>query len=525
MKTYCALFLIAAFASLVLTPLLRRLCERYGLVSAPQDGRHIHPTAVPRLGGVAIFLSVLLALSTLVLVQNVLTQSLRLELKSLTVFLVCGLLVLLLGVYDDLRGANATVKFIGLIVVTLIFYGLGGRIEGLSIPFLGPISLHPLAGCLLTVIWMVGIANAFNLIDGVDGLATGSALFSSLVLLTLALIQGRTMVAVVALAVTGALAGFLRYNFNPASIFLGDSGSLFVGFALAAMSVQGMQKASTAVAVAIPVLAFGLPVVDTSVTIARRFLSGKPLFKGDREHIHHMLLARGWSQRRVVLVLYAVSAGFGLAAMLFVNSGSGLAAVVLFVLGVAVALALGNLRYHEIAELRASMKRNLGDRRVRAINNLRLRRACGALAAAQNLAQVFDGIVEVLESGEFVRADAELSCNGHGPLDARALGLDEDDSASRHVLVTSAGVQWSWHRNGSADCAAGAEQFWVMRLPLVSQESSFGYLNLYRPLSAEPLLVDINYLTTDFQPAVTRAAERILARAAHIPLQMAAGAR
>src|SRR5437773_5098698 len=139
MKTYSALFLIAAFASLVLTPLLRRFCDRFGLVSAPQDGRHIHPTAVPRLGGVAIFLSVLVALSSLVLVQNVLTQSLRLELKSLTVFLVCGLLVLLLGVYDDLRGANATVKFIGLIAVTLIFYALGGRIEGLSIPFIGPI--------------------------------------------------------------------------------------------------------------------------------------------------------------------------------------------------------------------------------------------------------------------------------------------------------------------------------------------------------------------------------------------------
>src|SRR5262245_54463074 len=413
MKTYFALFLLAAFASLALTPLLRRFCERYGLVHGPAEERHIHRQALPRLGGVAIFLSMVVALSSLVLLQNLLTQALRAELKTLVVFLVCGLMVLLLGVYDDLRGANATIKFAGLIAITLIFYALGGRIEGLSIPFIGQVTLHPVAGCLVTVVWVVGVANAFNLIDGVDGLATGSALFSSLILLTLSLIQGRSLVAVVALALTGALAGFLRYNFNPASIFLGDSGSLFVGFALAAMSVQGMQKASTAVAVAIPVLAFGLPVVDTSVTIARRFLSGKPIFKGDREHIHHKLLARGWSQRRVAFVLYAVSAAFGLAAMLFVNSGSGLTAVVLFVLGVAVALALGKLRYHEIAELRASMKRNLGDRRIRAINNLRMRRACEALAAAENLAQVFDAIVEVLESGEFVRAPAELSCDGH----------------------------------------------------------------------------------------------------------------
>src|SRR5205814_8856097 len=129
-----------------------------------------------------------------------------------------------------------------------------------------------------------------------------------MVLLTVSFIQGKPSVGVMALVLTGALAGFLRYNFNQASIFLGDSGSLFVGFALAALSLQGAQKASTAVAVAIPILAFGLPVVDTGVTIARRFISGKPLFQGDREHIHHMLLARGWSQRRVALVLYSVSA-------------------------------------------------------------------------------------------------------------------------------------------------------------------------------------------------------------------------
>ena len=241
------------------------------------------------------------------------------------------------------------------------------------------------------------------------------------------------------LALTGALAGFLRYNFNPASIFLGDSGSLFVGFALAALSVQGMQKASMAVAVAIPILAFGLPVVDTSVTLARRFISGKPLFKGDREHIHHKLLARGWSQRRVVFVLYGVSAAFGLLAMLFVNSGNGLTAVILFVLGVALALALGNLRYHEIAELRASVKRNIGDRRTRAINNLRTRRACEALSSVASLDQLFDAVVEVLEAGEFVRADSELSCNGNAQVNLRAFELaDTNGFAQRAKIIDGA---------------------------------------------------------------------------------------
>ena len=525
MKTYFALFLTAAFASLVLTPLLRRLCDRYGLISEPQFDHHIHRKAVPRLGGVAIFLSVLIALSALLLRANLLTQALSADRKQIAVFLTCGLLVLMLGVYDDLRGANATVKFVGLIGITLVFYALGGRIEGLSIPFIGHVSLYPWAGCLLTVVWVVGIANAFNLIDGVDGLATGSALFSSLVLLTVSLIQGRTLVVVVALALTGALAGFLRYNFNPASIFLGDSGSLFVGFALAALSVQGMQKASTAVAVAIPILAFGLPVVDTSVTIARRFLSGKPLFKGDREHIHHKLLARGWSQRRVAFVLYGVSAAFGLLAMLFVNSGNGLTAVILFVLGVALALALGNLRYHEIDELRASVKRNIGDRRIRAINNLRTRRACEALSSSARLDQLFDAVLEVLESGEFVCAEAELSCNGDAQINLRAIELADTNGIAPHAKIVDGRVRWSWQRgNGSNARVLNSNQLWIMRLPLAGQEYSFGYLDISRPLDAEPLLVDINYLTNDFQPAVAQAVARIFTNAARsIPRRKAAG--
>src|SRR6266513_2649468 len=279
MKTYLTLFLVAAFSSAVLTPLLRRFCERHGLLDASLDQRRIHQRAVPRLGGVAIFISIIIALCSLALVHNLLTQTLRTELKPILSVLICGLLVLLIGAYDDLRGANATVKFLSLGCVTVLFYALGGRIEGLSIPLVGQVALNPIVGFALTLLWVVGITNAFNLIDGVDGLATGSALFSSLLLLIVSLIQGRPVVVVVGLVLSGALAGFLRYNFNPASIFLGDSGSLFVGFVLAALSIQGAQKATTAVAVAIPVFAFALPVVDTGVSIARRFVNGKPILK------------------------------------------------------------------------------------------------------------------------------------------------------------------------------------------------------------------------------------------------------
>lgn len=526
MKTYFALFVISAFASLTLTPLLRRLCQRFQLVDEPLDGRRVHLTAVPRLGGIAIFLSMLIALSFLPLVNNLLTQTLRPDLRAIIVFVVCGFLVLLLGVYDDLRGANAAVKLVVLAGVTVLFYALGGRIEGLSIPFVGNVTLHPILGFLLTLVWVVGIANAFNLIDGVDGLATGSALFSSLVLLTVSLIQGKALVAVIALVLTGALAGFLRYNFNPASIFLGDSGSLFVGFALAALSVQGSQKASTAVAVAIPILAFGLPMVDTSVAIARRFLSGKPIFQGDREHIHHMLLERGWSQRRVVLVLYGVSAVFGLLAMMFVNSGNGLTAVVLFVVGVAVALALGKLRYHEVDELRASVKRNIGERRTRAANNLRIRRACQAVSSASTLSELFDGVLEVLELGEFVYAAAQLSCNGNQEVNERVIALATQNGSMRYVAINAGRIHWTWkHEAFKNEDVVGSDRFWAMRLPLGSAQGPLGYLNLYRQLDADVLLFDVNYLTTVFQPAVAGAAERIFASASEsVPRHRAASA-
>ena len=511
MKTYFALFLIATTSSLVLTPLLRRFCERFGLVDSPRDDRRVHEKPIPRLGGVAVFISVMLALSSLLFVNNLLTQYLHYERRHIVAFLVCGTLVVLLGAYDDLRGANAAVKFAGLFAITALFYALGGRIVALSVPFIGGVNLPPVVGFLVTMIWIVGVTNAFNLIDGIDGLATGSALFSSLVLLSVSLMNGNALVAVITLVLSGALAGFLRYNFNPASIFLGDSGSLFVGFSLAAISTQGSQKASTAVAVAIPLLAFGLPVVDTGVALARRFISRKPLFQGDREHIHHMLLARGWSQRRVAVVLYLVSAVFGLLAMLFVNSVNSVTAVMLFVVGVAVVIAVGSLRYHEVDELRASVKRNIGDRRERAANNVEVRRSCRAVESAGNLREFFGGLVQILSLGDFVCAQVQLGASDNAALNERAIALSRIDDLEVKPAIVQGRINWTWTRNGlNVESVIGSDRFWCLRLPLARGDVSLGYVNLYREFDLNGLPFDVNYLTTIFQPAVTSAAERIL---------------
>src|SRR6267142_6225321 len=278
MKTYLLLFVLATCSSLALTPILRRLCQRFRWLAETRDKRGLQPAGIPRLGGIAVYVSLLIGLVPLVLLHNLFTQSLKDGNSHPFRILIPASLTLLLGIVDDIWGLKALQKFAGLVVIALVFYAMGGRVELFSVPLVGSIHLPWIAGLLITVIWIVGIANAFNLLDGIDGLAAGAAVFSSLVIMAISLMQGRPLVIAISLALSGALIGFLRYNFNPASIFLGDSGALLIGFMLAALSVLGTQKASTAVAVITPILAFGLPVVDTSVTLARRMVSGRPLF-------------------------------------------------------------------------------------------------------------------------------------------------------------------------------------------------------------------------------------------------------
>jgi UDP-GlcNAc:undecaprenyl-phosphate GlcNAc-1-phosphate transferase len=482
LKTYFALFLIATIASLVTTPLIRRLCQRYNLLDVPLDGRRIHRTAVPRLGGIALYFACVSTLSLLMFWDNLLTQHLSGMKSDILTLLIPATLVLLLGAYDDLRGANAVVKFVGLGLIATLFYAMGGRIDALSIPLFGSLQLPAIVSFVVTVVWLVGIANAFNLIDGLDGLASGAALFSSLVILGVSVSQDRPLTIVVALVLCGALAGFLRYNFNPASIFLGDSGSLFTGFLLAALSVLGTQKATTAVAIVVPILAFGFPVVDTAMTMSRRLVSRKPVFEGDNEHIHHMLLARGWSQRRAALVLYGVCALFGLVALIFPATGSKLTGFMLFVISVAVIIAVGHLRYHEVDELRAGVKRTVADRRLRVANNIRVRRAAVAVSKALSVEEMFAAVKQLLDSGEFSFASAEVGRPGRRR------------------------VYWSWPEENEA--SAGD---WSIRLPLVKDGVDWGWMSFYRGVEGEPLLVDMNYLTDLFRREFTDAAARIFA--------------
>jgi UDP-GlcNAc:undecaprenyl-phosphate GlcNAc-1-phosphate transferase len=511
MKTYFAIFLIATSSALVITPLIRRLCNRFKLLDVPADGRRVHTDAIPRLGGIAIFLSLMLALGSLLFVSNLLTEALLFYRPMFFKVLVPAFLVLLLGVYDDLRGTNAIVKFVGLGLIASLFYWLGGRIESLAVPFVGTVHFPPAISFVLTVFWLVAISNAFNLIDGIDGLATGAALFSSLVILGVALSGGHHVMIVVTIGLCGALAGFLRYNFNPASIFLGDSGALFIGFLLAALSLMGSQKATTTIAVITPILAFGLPVVDTTVTMTRRMISGRPLFQGDGEHIHHMLLARGWSQRRVVLILYLVCASFGLLAVLSTNTSSPVMGFVLFVITAVVIVTVGQLRYHEIDELRAGVKRTVSDRRSRVANNIQVRRAGFALSKATTLNHLFEALSTMLEFEQFAYANIQLGRPGHADSAERAFSAAAQRGPLEQMELTNGRVVWSWKDKGvDENEVIGSSSYWCFRLPLATETGEWGWMNLYRPLAGPLLLLDMDYLVGFLRIELSRAAERVL---------------
>jgi UDP-GlcNAc:undecaprenyl-phosphate/decaprenyl-phosphate GlcNAc-1-phosphate transferase len=332
-------FSAAVAVSTMLTRVVRALAVRFDLLDHAISARKIHGQAVPRLGGVAIVAGSLASIFTTRWFGQPVAAS-----QTLNGFIACSLGIALLGVVDDLRGANAWQKFAVELAAAGTAFAYGIRIESLVNPFGPPVVLGPFS-LPFTLLWIVGVTNAFNLIDGLDGLAAGVALIALSVNFLLAFSRGEVATTIVCAALAGATLGFLRYNFHPASIFMGDTGSLFLGFALATLAVESHQKSTTAVAILVPITAMGLPLLDTGLAMIRRVAGGKHVFQADREHIHHRLLAMGLTHRRAVWALYAISASFGLVA-LALNYADRTATLVLGMsLLVGVAFLLARLGY------------------------------------------------------------------------------------------------------------------------------------------------------------------------------------
>lgn len=414
-------------------------------------------------------------------------------------------LVFLLGVYDDLRGVGPYLKFsVQGIAATILFVG-GLRIVNIPVLF-GDRALPWYFGLPFTVLWVLAITNAFNLIDGLDGLAAGSALFSTMVAFVVALLNGPNLVTVMTIALAGAILGFLRYNFNPATIFLGDSGSLFIGFLLSALALAGAQKAPTIVAVAIPVVSFGLPILETALSIVRRLISGRPVFTADREHIHHKLLQHGMTHRQVVILLYGVSAIFALLSLFLLwPTGSSLG-LVLAVLGIGIWIGVQHLGYLEFGELARVAQRTLDQPQI-FVNNLAIRRATAELKVARDYEQVRRLLLAAFDSNDFDSFELRLDLLAGELASAAAT----DSNAARRKALS-----FRWSKPGVPK-TLDASAAWTIALDLhSSSHRSRGTLLVHRLYSRRDLQIDINLLTAGFPTALADALDRTLAHSAQV---------
>ncbi|HWQ35559.1 MAG TPA: MraY family glycosyltransferase [Blastocatellia bacterium] len=509
MRSYILLFAVSLICAFIITPFVRRKAIHWGAVDVP-GGRRIHQRPTPRLGGIAIFLSSVLALLLVPLFGNMVSDTFRNSRLELIAIFIPAALVFLLGVYDDLRGISATAKMAGQALAAAMVYFLGFRIDLLSIPLVGGIWDLPVGfEFALTVLWIVGITNAFNLIDGIDGLAAGASVFALLSILIFSIAQGNPEISLVAVVLVGSVIGFLRYNFNPATIFLGDSGSLFLGFMAAVLSLVGSQKGSTIVAIAIPLVSFGLPVMETGLSIVRRFLSGTPLFGSDRGHIHHMLLRRGFNQRQVVILLYGVCALFSLFGLMLLNPARHLGALVFFVLGVGIVFGVQHLRYAEFSELGSQIRQGVARRRRALAVNVRVLKTSSDLNEARCLDDFFRALGEMLAVNEFDCAILEVSTTRYP---AHRLVTGANGFVDSLPTRDDSQIIWTWERGDTPlEEVLESDQFWTLRLPLTDEQGNgLGAMTFYRCLLDGEPAIDLKNLCGPLQRELSSALECLL---------------
>ena len=332
-------FVIAWCITFVFTPVCLKLAPKIGAIDIPKDNRRVHKQPIPRLGGIAIFLGVMMVILFMVPMT-----------KQTIGILISGTLITLIGVLDDIYHLSAKKKLFFQIVCALILFYSGIRINYIGHPFKeGYVFFPGLVSCIITVIWIVGITNTINLIDGLDGLAAGITAIASFSMAYIAYLNDRPEVALITLAIAGGTLGFLPYNFNPAKIFMGDGGSLFLGLMLATVSIIGPMKGAAAIATVMPVLVLGLPIFDTAFAIYRRLLNGKSIMEADKGHIHHRILSKGMNQKKTVIILYALSGILGVSAIL-VNKNMILETTVLIILTSALIYVFTRMDDSEIGE-------------------------------------------------------------------------------------------------------------------------------------------------------------------------------
>ena len=330
--TIIAAFAVAAVLSYFFTPPVKNFAHKVGAIDVPKDARRMHKKPIPRLGGLAIYGGFLCS----ILIFGQLDE-------TMLCILLGAVVIVVLGVVDDIMALPALLKFVVQIVAAAIPVCIGDLQIGLFTN-LNPLSDTPFVhlGILavpVTIIWIVGITNAVNLIDGLDGLAVGVSSIAAITMLAVALLTGNMPIAITMAALAGACIGFMPYNLNPAKIFMGDTGSTFLGYMLATVSIMGLFKFYAVISFAVPFLILGLPIFDTANAIIRRVAAGRSPMSPDRGHVHHKLIDMGFNQKQAVAILYAISATLGLTAVVLTSSGEVKAIVLL--LAVLAAILVG----------------------------------------------------------------------------------------------------------------------------------------------------------------------------------------
>lgn len=332
--TIIAAFAVAAVLSYFFTPPVKNFAHKVGAIDVPKDARRMHKKPIPRLGGLAIYGGFLCS----ILIFGQLDE-------TMLCVLLGAAIIVALGIFDDVLALGAKLKFVVQIVAAAIPVCIGNLQIGLFTN-LNPLSDTPFVhlGILavpVTIIWIVGITNAVNLIDGLDGLAVGVSSIAAITMLAVALLTGNMPIAITMAALAGACIGFMPYNLNPAKIFMGDTGSTFLGYMLATVSIMGLFKFYAVISFVVPFLILGLPIFDTANAIIRRVAAGRSPMSPDRGHVHHKLIDMGFNQKQAVAILYAISATLGLTAVVLTSSGEVKAIVLLLAVLAAILVGAG----------------------------------------------------------------------------------------------------------------------------------------------------------------------------------------
>jgi UDP-GlcNAc:undecaprenyl-phosphate/decaprenyl-phosphate GlcNAc-1-phosphate transferase len=480
---------LAVVLSLILTPLVRDHVGKLGFLDHPDGVRKKHAAPIPRVGGIAIVLSYIITFVIALALPFTYTEHLHRSLPDILPLTLVGSVVFMTGVLDDLIGLAAWQKLMGILGASVLAYFAGIHVD---VHLMRGLPQWPWLGFVITVIWLVGCANAFNLIDGMDGLAAGVGLVAAVTMLVAALTQSNLPLALATMPLAGCLLGFLRYNFNGASVYLGDSGSLLIGFMLGCYGALWSEKSVTLVALTVPLLAVSIPLIDVILSILRRYLRNRPIFQADRGHIHHRLLDLGLSPKNAVLTIYGVCAVVAVLSLLAAALHNQFSGLIVIVFGGAVWIGIRQLDYTEFA---SASRMFLGGKFRRIIDvETRIADFQSSLSKAATVDECWTHIRE--GSHGFGFHEVRMSLGGRvfedasssGPVKARwqlriplsdsqYVNFARDFDSDMNPMVLSAFVEAVQRGLESRDTASGAE---VIRMPAAAPAGRY-----YTAASAE----------------------------------------